>query len=237
MPSDRGVSGFWLDIKALENARTTLIAELGAKEGMLAYGVWVRLFTWQYHSASPIKDAAHVARLTNLHIHKAQLLWRLLPQLLPRSLIRSPHGLLCRKTMVVLGKYGGESWAWEKPKVSESSGDSDSDSEEEKKEKKEKNKIPPNGGAKGAPIGMWKVAENLLGNRALVGRLVKQYGEELVMVAIARLASMRNPPEDPKAYVVAMLDERSAKTPEQIARDKRRTTKNPHGLHIWELNT
>lgn len=104
MPSDRGVSGFWLDIKALENARTTLIAELGAKEGMLAYGVWVRLFTWQYHSASPIKDAAHVARLTNLHIHKAQLLWRLLPQLLPRSLIRSPHGLLCHRTMQILDK-------------------------------------------------------------------------------------------------------------------------------------
>lgn len=104
MPRKRGVSGFWLDIKALENDRTHLVAALGAKEGMLAFGAWVRMFTWQYHSAAPIKDAAHLSRLTNLHIHKARTLWELLPQLLPRSLIRSPYGLLCQRTMGTLDK-------------------------------------------------------------------------------------------------------------------------------------
>lgn len=105
MAKSRGVSGFWLDVKSLENHRTHLIAELGAKEGMLAFGAWVRIFTWQYTTASPIKDAQHLARLTNLHIHKARLLWQLLPRLLPRSLYQSPHGLLCQRTMETLRKH------------------------------------------------------------------------------------------------------------------------------------
>lgn len=56
--SDRGVSGFWLDIKSLEIARTTLIAELGAKEDLLAcLGVYCLLATQEGWPETPEEAA------------------------------------------------------------------------------------------------------------------------------------------------------------------------------------
>ena len=52
---------------------------------------------------------------------------------------------------------------------------------------------------------IWDLAGDMLGNRALVGRLVKAYGEGAVMSIIGGVASMRNPPADPRAYVTAAL--------------------------------
>jgi len=104
VPSDRGVSGFWLKISALENDRTKLIGDLGPKNGMLAYGVWVRLFTWQYETASPITGPDHVARLTGLNVRTAERMLQSLAQSLPQSLIQRSGQWYCKRTMQVLEK-------------------------------------------------------------------------------------------------------------------------------------
>lgn len=104
MPKQRGVSSFWLDIKALENDRTHLIGDHGAKQGMLLYGLWVRLFTWQYKTAAPIRDYQHVARLTGLNIRTAQRLMRSLVGSLPGSLIQRSGQWYCRRTIQLLDK-------------------------------------------------------------------------------------------------------------------------------------
>ena len=133
MPKQRGVSGFWLDIKALENDRTHLIGDHGAKEGMLIYAIWVRLFTWQYKTAAPIRDYQHVARLTGLNVRTAQRLMQSLVQSLPQSLVQRSGQWYCKRTLQVLSNYNKNQYlagATSDPKKVEDS-DSDSDLEEE----------------------------------------------------------------------------------------------------------
>ena len=140
MSKHRGVSGFWLDIKALENHRAHFVGEFGAKEGLLLYGFWVRIFTWQYQSATPIRDATHAARLTGLNVRTAQRLMRSLAQSLPQSFIQRSGQWYCKRTIQVLSNYNQKqelAGATHDPiKVEDSDSDSDSKKEEEKKEEK-----------------------------------------------------------------------------------------------------
>lgn len=118
---------------------------------------------------------------------------------------------------------------------------------EAEREEEEKNKTPPTEKKTSLPegqnrplAGMWDVAEKMLGSRPYVGKLVKTYSEEKVMIAIAKLASMRSPPDDPRGYVVEMLREPKELTDrekEKIETEKRKCQANPHGWPIWMLNT
>ncbi len=110
MPKLRGVSGFWLDIKALDSDRMHLVAEHGAKEGMLLFGVWVAIFTWQYRRAAPVTGPMHVAQLTGLNIRTAQRLLQSLTQSLPQSLVQRSGQWYCKRTLQVLEKIETEQW-------------------------------------------------------------------------------------------------------------------------------
>ena len=129
MPKQRGVSGFWLDIKALENDRTHLIGDHGAKEGMLIYGLWVRLFTWQYKTAAPIRDYKHVARLTGLNTRTAQRLMCSLVRSLPQSLVQRSGQWYCKRTLQVLSNYHKSQYLTGATSDPKKAGDSDSDSD------------------------------------------------------------------------------------------------------------
>ena len=163
MPEQRGVSGFWLKISALENARTKLIGALGAKDGMLAYGVWVRLFTWQYETATPITGPEHVARLTNLNVRTAERIMGAIARTLPQSFVnqcpnetRLNGAFICKRTMQVLEKVNkkqGVAGAADAPKKPE---DPDPDPDLDLLPSLSPSQVPGSGGSDKRPTGKKK---------------------------------------------------------------------------------
>ena len=65
--------------------------------------------------------------MTGLHGNQARSIWRSLPRLLPRSVVRSDHGIVCRKTMGILEKYNKNKVLTEYQTDPKSGGDSYSD--------------------------------------------------------------------------------------------------------------
>ena len=142
MPKHRSVPGFWLNIDKLEEARTTLIAELGWRQGMLTYAAHVRLFTWQYATARPIKDASHVARILGCDPRVGRNLWANLGAILPRTYTHRSDGSYCKRTLQVLDNYDKKQEPTGATSAPKSSGDSYSYSEEEDKTKKKDTSCP-----------------------------------------------------------------------------------------------